>query len=103
MLKVRKGDIVQAIKGKDAGKKGKVLNILTESKRALVEGINLVKKHKRQTRQDQQGGIVSIEAPISVSNLMLFCKSCQRPVRVGFSILKDSTKARICKSCKEAI
>ena len=103
MLKVRKGDIVQVIKGKDTGKKGKVLNIVTESKRALVEAINLVKKHKRQTRQDQQGGIVSIEAPISVSNLMLVCKSCQRPVRVGFSILKDNTKVRICKSCKEAI
>ena len=107
MLKIRKGDIVQAVKGKDAGKKGKVLNILSEKeregKRALVEGINLVKKHKRQTRQDQQGGIVSIEAPISIANLMLVCKSCQRPVRVGFSILKDNTKARICKSCKEAI
>ncbi|MEK6727376.1 MAG: 50S ribosomal protein L24 [Candidatus Omnitrophota bacterium] len=103
MLKVRKGDIVQVIKGKDTGKKGKVLNIITESKRALVEAINLVKKHKKQTRQDQQGGIVSIEAPISVSNLMLVCKSCQRPVRVGFSILKDNTKVRICKSCKEAI
>jgi len=103
MLKVRKGDIVQVIKGKDTGKKGKLLNIITESKRALVEGINLVKKHKRQTRQDQQGGIVSIEAPISVANLMLVCKSCQRPVRVGFSILKDNTKVRICKSCKEAI
>ena len=103
MLKVRKGDIVQVIKGKDTGKKGKVLNIITESKRALVEAINLVKKHKKQTRQDQQGGIVSIEAPISVANLMLICKSCQRPVRVGFSILKDNTKVRICKSCKEAI
>lgn len=103
MLKVRKGDIVQVIKGKDTGKKGKVLTIITESKRALVEAINLVKKHKKQTRQDQQGGIVSIEAPISVANLMLVCKSCQRPVRVGFSILKDNTKVRICKSCKEAI
>lgn len=103
MLKVRKGDIVQVIKGKDSGKKGKVLNILTESKRALVEAINLVKKHKKQTRQDQQGGIVSIEAPINVANLMLVCKNCQRPVRVGFSILKDNTKVRICKSCKEAI
>ena len=103
MLKVRKGDIVQAIKGKDKGKKGKVLKILPEGKRALVEGVNLVKKHKRQTRQDQQGGIVSIEAPISVANLMLVCKSCQRPVRTGFSLLKDNTKVRICKSCKEAI
>lgn len=103
MLKVRKGDIVQAIKGKDKGKKGKVLSILPEGRRALVEGVNLVKKHKRQTRQDQQGGIVSIESPINVSNIMLVCKTCQRPVRVGFSLLKDNTKVRICKSCKEAI
>lgn len=103
MLKLRKGDIVQAIKGKDKGKKGKILSILPEGKRALVEGVNLVKKHKRQTRQDQQGGIVSIEAPISVANLMHVCKTCQRPVRVGFSLLKDNTKVRICRSCKEAI
>lgn len=76
---------------------------MNDNRRALVEAINLVKKHKRQTRQDQQGGIVSIEAPISIANLMFFCKSCSRPVRLGFSILKDKTKSRICKSCKEAV
>lgn len=107
MLKIRKGDTVQVIKGKDTGKKGKVINVLNENKRegkrALVEAINLVKKHKRQARQDQQGGIVSIEAPISVANLMLVCKSCSKPVRVGFSVLKDNTKVRVCRSCKEAI
>lgn len=107
MLKIRKGDTVQVIKGKDSGKRGKVINLLVdkkrEGKRALVEAINLVKKHKKQTRQDQQGGIVSIEAPISTANLMVVCKSCQKPVRVGFSVLKDNTKARICRSCKEAI
>ena len=103
MLKIRKGDTVQVIKGKDTGKKGKVLFLLSEGKRALVEGINLVKKHKRQTRQDQQGGIVSIEAPIAIGNLMLLCKNCQKPVRVGFSVLADKSKARICKSCKEAV
>lgn len=103
MYKIRRGDIVQVIKGKDSGKKGKVLNILTQRKCAFVEGLNLVKKHKRQTRQDQQGGILSIEAPVSLANLMLFCKHCNHPVRVGFSILKDGTKSRFCKSCKEAI
>jgi len=100
MFKIRKGDIVQAIKGKDSGKKGRVLNILSDGKRALVEGVNLVKKHKRQTRQDQQGGIISIESPISVANLMYFCKNCDRPVRVGFTVLKDKTKSRVCKTCK---
>jgi len=101
--KIRKGDIVQAIKGKDKGKKGKVIQVLTERGRALVEGINLAKKHKRQTRQDQKGGIVSIEMPIALSNIMLVCKHCDRPSRFGFSILKDGTKSRVCKACKEVI
>jgi large subunit ribosomal protein L24 len=103
MFKIRKGDIVQVAKGKDKGKKGKVIYVISQTKRAVVEGINLAKKHKRQTRQDQQGGIVSIEMPISVSNLALFCKHCERPSRVGFSILKDGAKSRFCKSCKEVI
>ena len=103
MLKIRKGDIAQITKGKDSGKKGKVITVFTQTNRALVEGLNLVKKHKKQTRQDQPGGIISIEAPISLANLMLFCKQCDRPVRVGFTILKDGTKARICKSCKQAV
>ena len=103
MQKIRKGDTVQAIKGKDKGKKGKVLNVSSETGRALVEGLNLAKKHKRQSSQDQKGGIISIEMPISVSNIALVCKSCNRATRVGFTILKDGTKSRICKSCKEAI
>lgn len=103
MQKIRKGDIIQAVTGKDKGKKGKVIQVFPDRKRALVEGINLAKKHKRQTRQDQQGGIVSIEMPISLGNIMLVCKHCDRAVRVGFTLLQDGTKSRICKSCKEAI
>ncbi|MFH0738621.1 MAG: 50S ribosomal protein L24 [Candidatus Omnitrophota bacterium] len=101
MQKIRKGDTVEVIKGEDKGKKGKVLAILFAGRRALVEGINLVKKHKRKTQQDQQGGVVSIEAPISLSNLALFCKRCNSAVRAGFSKLADGTKTRICKACKE--
>ena len=103
MQKIRKGDIVQAIKGKDKGKNGKVLNVSLETGRALIEGINLAKKHKRQSSQDQKGGIISIEMPISISNIALVCKSCNRRTRVGFTILKDGTKSRICKACKEVI
>lgn len=103
MYKIKKGDTVQVIKGKDSGKKGKVLIVFRQDNRALVEGLNLVKKHKRQTRQDQQKGIVSIEAPISISNLMLYCKSCNRPVRFGITFLKDKTKSRICRACKGVI
>ncbi|MDD2927541.1 MAG: 50S ribosomal protein L24 [Candidatus Omnitrophica bacterium] len=103
MQKIRKNDIVQAVKGKDKGKKGKVIQVISASGRALVEGLNLAKKHKRQTRQEQKGGIVSIEMPIALANIMLVCKHCNRPSRAGFSILKDGTKIRICKICKEAI
>ncbi|MDO8662793.1 MAG: 50S ribosomal protein L24 [Candidatus Omnitrophota bacterium] len=103
MKKIRKGDIVQAIKGKDKGKKGKVVQVFSANGRALVEGINLAKKHKRQTRQDTQGGIVSIEMPIALGNIMLVCKHCDRATRVGFLILKDGTKSRVCKACKEVI
>jgi large subunit ribosomal protein L24 len=103
MLKIRKNDTVQVIKGKDKGKKGRVLGVFLDRKKLLVEGINMVKKHKRQTRQDQAGGIISIELPLSIANVMLVCKSCSKPVRVGFTVLKDAAKARVCKSCKEAI
>jgi len=103
MYKIKRGDIVQVIKGDDKGKKGKVLKIFPIENRAIVEGINLVKKHRRKTREDQQGGIVSIEAPITVANLMLLCKHCGRAVRVGFKTLSDGTKSRFCKVCKEAL
>lgn len=103
MHKIKKNDTVQIMKGKDSGKKGRVLAILPQGKRALIEGLNMVKKHKRQTRQDQQGGIVSIEAPVSVSNLAFVCKHCNHPTRIGFTVLKDGSKSRVCKSCKEAL
>ena len=103
MQKIKRGDIVSVIKGKDKGKSGKILSLSGDKGIALVEGINLVKKHMRRRTQDQQAGIVSIEAPIQVSNLMLFCKRCNRGARTGFNLLKDGSKTRICKRCKEAI
>lgn len=103
MYKIRRDDTVQVMKGKDVGKKGRVIKIFSENNKALVEGINTVKKHRRQTRQDQQGGIVSIEMPISISNLMLLCKHCAKPARVGIRALKDGTKSRFCKACNEVI
>jgi len=103
MQKLRKGDTVQATKGKDKGKRGKILALLPGGKKALVEGVNMLKKHKRRTQQDQQGGVVSIEAPLSIANLMLVCKQCNRPVRVGFTTSGDNNKQRFCKTCKEAL
>lgn len=103
MFKIKKGDIVEVIKGKDRGKRAKILKVFPFEDRAIVEGINLAKKHRRRTREDQQAGIVSIEIPIVISNLMLFCKSCNRRTRAGFTVLKDGTKSRICRRCKEVI
>jgi len=103
MQKIKKNDIVQITKGKDSGKKGKVISIIEDGKRAVIEGLNLAKKHKRQTSQDQKGGIITMEMPVSIANLMLVCKSCAKPSRIGISIAKDGTKSRFCKVCKEVI
>jgi large subunit ribosomal protein L24 len=100
MLKVKKGDTVVVLKGKDRGKKAKVISIFLAKGKALVEGINLAKKHRRATRQDQKGGIVSIEAPIALANIMVFCKVCNKGSRVEFVKNQDNTKSRVCKKCK---
>jgi len=101
MLRIRKNDIVSVIAGKDKGKKGKVLTVLKD--KVLVEGINFVKKHQRRTQQDQQGGIIQKEAPIHISNVMLFCKRCNKPVKTKSIVLSDKSKARACKFCQEII
>jgi large subunit ribosomal protein L24 len=101
MFKIRRNDIVQVVAGRDEGKKGKVLRLFPKDNRAIVEGINLVKKHQRRTQQDQQAGITQIPLPIHLSSLMLVCKNCNRPTRVGFMILADGSTSRICKRCKE--
>jgi len=104
MLKVKKGDTVAVLTGKDRGKQGRVMRVFTENHKVLVEGINYVKKAKRRTSQEQQHtGIVQMEKPVAVSNLAVVCKNCNAAVKVGFSILKDKTKTRICKKCNEAI
>jgi large subunit ribosomal protein L24 len=103
MKKIKVGDTVVVTKGKDSGKKGKVIRFYAADARALVEGVNLAKKHKRQTQQNQQGGIVDIEKPISVSNLAIFCKECGKATRVGFTLSADGKKERVCKKCKGVI
>jgi large subunit ribosomal protein L24 len=103
MFKIMKGDTVQVMKGKDAGKKGKVLMVFRGTRRVLVEGLNMHTKHRRQTRQDQQGGIVHIEAPVAIGNLMVVCKSCEKPSRIGFQVTKDNVKTRVCKKCNGVV
>lgn len=101
MAKIRKNDTVVVLAGRDRGKSGKVLAFFPKRNRAIVERINMVKKHARRTKEDQKGGIVHKESTIEASNLALFCKGCNRATRVGFEVLKDGTKSRFCKKCKE--
>lgn len=103
MLRLKKNDIVAVVAGKDKGKKGKLLRIDPASQRAIVENINLIKKARRRTQQDQKGGIVEIEASIHTSNLMLVCKQCSKPTRFKVARLKDGTKIRECKKCGAVI
>ena len=103
MNKIKKNDIVYVLSGRDSGKSGKVFMVFPKKEKALVEGINYVKKHARKTKQDQQGGIVQKESPIHLSNLALFCKTCSKPARVSINVLADGSKTRYCKKCKEVI
>ena len=103
MMKIRKNDTVQVMAGKDRGKRGKVRFAYPKKNRVLVEGINFIKKHSRARGQVKQAGIIDLEAPIDVSNVMLLCGKCNRPTRVGFTFLEDGRKVRICRKCKEVI
>ncbi|HAZ10910.1 MAG: 50S ribosomal protein L24 [Omnitrophica bacterium GWA2_41_15] len=104
MANIKKNDIVKILAGRDNGKTGKVLTVFPKKMKALVQGINMVKKHsRRQASDQQQGGIVHKESSINVSNLMIICQKCSRATRVGFNKLSDGTKVRICKKCKEII
>ncbi len=101
-LKIRRDDTVMVIAGKDRGKTGKVRQVLPKEGRVLVEGVNIVKKHVK-PRPGQPGGIIEMERPIHISNVMLVCPHCNRPSRVGFRFLADGSKVRYCKKCHEVI
>ena len=103
MNKIKKNDIVYVLAGRDKGKTGKVFKVMPKKDRALVEGINYVKKHARKTKTDQQGGIIQMESAIHISNIALFCKNCNKASRVGINVLADGTRSRFCKRCKEVI
>ena len=103
MIRIRKDDTVVVLTGKDKGKQGKVVRVDVVRGKALVEGINTVTKHRRRTQQEQQHeGRVKVERPMAISNLMLICKNCNTASKVGFNVLKDKTKTRVCKKCNES-
>jgi large subunit ribosomal protein L24 len=101
-MKIKKGDTVLVISGKDRGRKGKVLKAFPSERKVLVEGINLRKKHQRPRREGEKGQIVQIPAPIDISNLKLICPKCGKATRVGYKIVEEK-KYRICKKCGQEI
>ena len=100
-FKIRKDDTVQVIAGKDKGKRGTVVRVLTKKDAVIVSGVNIVKKTMKRRSQQEQGGIAEIEAPLNISNVAIVCKKCG-PVRVGYKIDGDK-KIRVCRKCGETL
>ena len=104
MLHIKSNDKVKVISGKHKGLRGKVIRVLPEKNAALVERVNLVKRHLKPGADGiQQGGIIEKEAPLPISNLMVVCPKCDKPARSGLRELEDGSKVRFCKRCGEQI
>lgn len=100
MLHIKKNDQVKVLAGRDRGKTGRVLVVLPQKNRAIVENINTIRRHTRPNPQRNiKGGIVERESPVHLSNLKVICPECGEAVRVGFSLLADGNKVRVCKKC----
>lgn len=100
-LHVKKGDMVMVVTGKDKSKTGKVLQIVPKKEGVLVEGLNIVKRHTR-ARGNESGGIVEKEAPVHISNVMVYCGKCRKPIRTRIKVLEDGKKARVCVKCGDS-
>ena len=102
-MKIRKGDTVLVIAGKEKGRQGRVERVFADKNKVLVEGVNMVVRHVRPTPGLRQAGRIQKEAPIPVSNVQLVCGSCSEPTRVRRGFLEGGQKVRICLRCRETI
>jgi large subunit ribosomal protein L24 len=102
-LSVKRNDTVQVMSGKEKGKRGKVLIVLPDRERVIVERVNFVKRHQRPTQKVRQGGIIEREGSLHVSNVMLVCGKCDKPTRTGTQVLADGRRVRVCKRCHETL
>lgn len=102
-MHVKTGDTVRILAGKDKGKEGKILRAIPVRNKVVVDKINIMKKHQKPNQEYPEGGIISLEAPMHVSNVMLICKTCGKPTRTGHRFLDDGKKVRVCKRCDAAI
>lgn len=99
-MKIRKGDKVQVLQGKDRGKQGEVTFAFPAKGKVIVDGLNVAKRHQKPTQAMQQGGIIDKEMPLPVSRVAIVCPSCHKPTRVGYRFDADGTKVRICRKCE---
>ncbi|MCM8812821.1 MAG: 50S ribosomal protein L24 [Candidatus Omnitrophica bacterium] len=102
-MRIKKGDTVSVLTGKEKGKSGKVIKFFTDKQRVLIQGVNFVKRHTRQARQDKPGGILQKESPLHISNVAFVCPRCSKPVRLGAKFHADKSKVRICTTCQEVV
>ena len=102
-MNIKKADTVFIISGKDRGKKGKVLEVLSKKRKVLIEGVNLMKKHQKPKKSGEKGQIIQLAKPIDVSNVKLVCPKCGKATRVGYKFLEDKKKYRVCKKCGQEI
>jgi large subunit ribosomal protein L24 len=102
-MKIRKNDTVVIMAGKDRGKRGKVRRVFPKEEQVVVEGANMMKRHSRARGAARQAGIIELEAPLHASKVMLLCSKCGKSTRVGFRLLDDGSKVRVCRNCGEVI
>lgn len=103
-VRIKKGDRVKVISGKDRSKTGRVLRVFPKERRALIEGVNLRKKHQRPRTRDGKGEVITLPHPIHISNLMVICPACAKPTRIGMrSSGEQNMKERVCKKCNALI
>ncbi|OQX86155.1 MAG: 50S ribosomal protein L24 [Candidatus Latescibacteria bacterium 4484_7] len=102
-MRIKKNDIVKVVSGNYKGAEGRVLKVFPDSQKLIVEKVNMIKRHTRQTSQGDQGGILEKEAPIHLSNVKLVCPKCGKPTRVQIKTLSDGKRVRECKLCHEII
>lgn len=102
-MRIKKGDKVIVKKGKDAGKTGEIMKVFPLEDKLIVKGINIKTMHKKPMGPTEPGGIIEVEGPIHVSNVMYYCKNDKQGVRVGYKFLEDGKKVRVCKKCGEVL
>jgi len=98
-MKIKKGDRVRVLTGKDRGKEGEVMRAIPEKQKLIVDGVNVAKRHQKATRATTQGGIIDKDMPIPAANVAIICSSCNKATRVGYRFDDQGRKIRVCRKC----